>query len=289
MAVSWFYIIGWFPSVVAILGNSLIMFIILSRTRLHIPPNWFVLSLAIADFAVGLVYFPIDSFCPKNILCDIGYSIAGLAIYSSVTNLCGMTADRYIAIVKPLRYVTWMTSRRAALLVILAWSIPLVLVLIPGLCSSLGKCNMRNKPSIVSRMILLEIIPCFFLLTATIQIIRTARRHGRQNARLRAQLQVNQGNHRRGREFSAARVTIIVVIVYLACYCIELYSVIRFLVDSLEPTSDVANTIFFMLIVNSAANPIAYAMFKRDIRRELKTLCRPSRFAASRHYMATAV
>lgn len=290
MARSWFYIIGWFPSVVAILGNALILLIIISRTRLHIPPNWFVLSLASADFAVGLVFFPIDFFCGNNSRCDIGYDIAGLAIYSSVTNLCAMTIDRYIAIVKPLRYVTWMISRRAAFLVALAWSIPLGLFFIPALCASLGKCNMKNKPFIFSRMILLEIIPCLFLLIATIQIIITARRHGRQNARLHAQLQFNQGNTRRARDFSAARVIITVVIVYLACYCVELFSVIRFLVDSSEPTSEVSNAMYFMLIVNSAANPIAYAMFKRDIRRELKTLCRPSqRSAALRHHMSTAV
>ncbi len=288
--MSWFYIIGWFPTAVAILGNALILFIIISRTRLHIQPNWFVLSLAFADFIVGLVFFPIDFFCGKNSRCDIGYDIALLAIYSSVSNLCAMTVDRYIAIVKPLRYVTWMTSRRAILLVILAWSIPFGLVFIPNLCASLGKCNMKNKPFIFGRLILLEIIPCLFLLIATIRIILTARRHERQNARLHAQLQFNQGNTRQVRDFSAARVIITVIIVYLACYCVELYSVIVFLVNSSEQTSEVSNAIYFLVIVNSAANPIAYAMFKRDIRRELKALCRSSqRSAAFRHHMSTAV
>ena len=284
MAMSWFYIIGWIASAVAILGNALVMFVIISRTRLHMLPNWFVLSLALADFVVGLVVLPTDFVCknkvvlPHSSICGIGYSIAVLAIYSSVANLCAMTVDRYIAIVKPLKYVTWMISRRAAFLVALAWSIPIALDFIPALCTALGKCNMKNKSLIFSKMILLEILPCLFLLIATIQIIITARRHWWQSARLHAQLQFNQvDHHRQPRDFSTTRVIIVVVAVFLTCYCVELYSVVRFLVNSSNPTPEVVNVIVLLAVVNSSVNPIAYAMLKRDIRRELKTLRRPSR------------
>ena len=277
--MSWFYIIGWIASGVAIFGNGLVMFVIISRTRLHSLPNWFVLSLAVADFVVGLVILPTAFLCKNHILssrCKIGYTIAILAIYSSVANLCAMTVDRYIAIIKPLRYVTWMTSRRAAFLVALAWSVPIALDFIPALCTALGKCDMRDKSLIFSKMILLEILPCLFLLMATIQIIITARRHWRQNACLHAQLRFNQVSHRQPRYFSFARVIIIVLVVFLTCYCVELYSVIRFLINSSKPTQEVVNVIVLLAVVNSSVNPIAYALFKRDIRRELKTLlCRP--------------
>lgn len=290
MATLWFYILGWFFSVFAILGNTMVVLIILSRTRLHILPNWFVLSLAVADFAVGLTFLPTILFCGKLVLCesDWGYDIAVLAIYSSVSNLCAMTVDRYIAIIKPLRYVTWMTSRRAAFLVALAWSIPIALDFIPTLCARLEKCNMQNRSLLFSKMILLEIVPCVILLMATIQIILTARRHWWQTARLHAQLRFNQVNHRQPRDISSVKVIITVVIVFLTCYCVELFSVIRFLVNSSIPTLEVINVIVLLAVVNSAANPIAYALFKRDIRRELKTLCRPFRCAALSHNEVTA-
>ena len=290
MATLWFYILGWFSSVFAILGNTMVVLIILSRTRLHILPNWFVLSLAVADFAVGLTCFPTIFLCEKLVLCEStwGYDIAVLAIYSSVTNLCAMTVDRYIAIIKPLRYVTWMTSRRAAFLVLLAWSIPIALDFIPTLCARLEKCNMQNRSLIFSKMILLEIVPCVILLIATIQIILTARRHWWQTARLHAQLRFNQVNHRQPRDISSVKVIITVVIGFLTCYCVELFSVIRFLFNSSIPTLEVINVIVLLAVVNSAANPIAYALFKRDIRRELKTLCRPFRCEALRHNEVTA-
>ena len=275
--MSWYYILGWLPSIVAVLGNVLVVFIIPLRPRLRNPPNWFVLSLALADFAVGLIYFPTDFICGKLVLCEImiAHDIAVLAIFSSVTNLCVMTIDRYIAIMKPFKYVTWMTRRRAAILIALAWCVPLTLDFIPALCSRLGKCNLQNKMLVFSKMILFEVLPCLFLLITTTQIIIIARRHWRQNSRLDSQLQYNQPNHRRSRDFSTAKVIIIVVIIFLACYSVELYSVFGFLVYSSIPTTDVVRVIGFLIVVNSAANPIAYALFKRDIRKELKkTFCR---------------
>ena len=295
MAMSWFYAIGWIASGLATLGNGLVIIVIISRTRLHLLPNWFVLSLALADFVVGLAIVPAHFVCRNTVHtsicpCNIGYAIAILAIYSSVANLCAMTVDRYIAIIKPLRYVTWMTSRRAAFLITLAWGIPIGLDLIPALCTALGKCDMKDKSLIFSKMILLVIFPCLFLLIATIQIIITARKHWRQNARLHAQLRFNQVSHRYPRYFSSARAIIIVLVVFLTCYCVELYSVIRFLVNSSTPTQEVVNVIVLLTVVNSSVNPIAYALFKRDIRRELKTLCsRLYESRPARHDLNTAL
>ena len=274
--MAWFHILGWFPSIVAVLGNALVVVIIASRPRLHNPSNWFVLSLALADFAVGLIYFPTAFFCGKLALCKstIAHDIALLAMFSSVTNLCVMTSDRYIAIIKPLRYVTWMTSRRASVLIALGWGIPLTLDFIPALCSRLGKCDLQNKDLVISKVILLEIIPCLFLLITTTQMVTAARRHCRQDALLDSQLQHNQPNRRRTRDFSATRVITIVVTIFLACYCVELFSVVRFLAYSSTPTVEVIKVIYFLTVVNSAANPIAYSLFKRDIRKELRKILR---------------
>ena len=293
MVMSWFFIIGRIASAIAVLGNGLVMFVIITRARLHILPNWFIMSLALADFVVGLIIVPTGYIVENNVLSStytrIGYTIAVLAIYSSVTNLCAMTVDRYIAIIKPLRYVTWMNSCRAAFLVALAWIIPIALDLIPALCTALNKCDMKEKSLVLSKMVLLEILPCLFLLIATIKIIITAKRHWWQNARLRAQLRFNQVHQRQPRYFSTARVIIIVLVVFLTCYCVELYSVLRFLFNSSRPTQEVINLILLLAVVNSSVNPIAYALFKRDIRRELKTLYRPCASRSARYGARTSV
>ena len=289
--MSWFYILGWLPSTVAVFGNAIVVFVIASRSRLHSPPNWFVMSLALADFAVGLIFFPTDYICGKLALCDknIAHDIAVLAIYSSVANLCVMTTDRYVSIIKPLRYVSWMSYRRRTLLAALAWCIPLTLDFIPTLCTRLGKCNLESKALVFSKMILFEILPCLFLLITTTQIIITARRHRRKDARVNSQLQYNQPNHRQYRDVSTAKLIVIVVVIFLACYCVELYSAFSFLIYSSTPTAEVVKVINFLMVVNSAANPIAYALFKRDIRKELQQIYRKPILLRHRSSDSTAV
>ena len=289
--MSWFYILGWFPSVVAVSGNALVVFLIASRPRLHTRSNWFITSLALADFAVGFIYFPTNFLCGERSLCknDIAQDIAVLAIYSSITNLCAMTTDRYIAIKKPLRYVALMTSRRATIIIALAWLIPLILDYIPALCTRLGKCNLENKALVSTKMILFEILPCLFLLITTTQIITTARRHRRRNALLNSHLQYNEPNRQRTKDYAAAKVIVIVVVVFLSCYFVELYSVVGFLVFSSTPSKEVKDVISFLIPVNSAANPIAYALFKRDIRKELQKTYRKHPVPRPRSSASTAV
>ena len=289
--MSWFYILGWFPSIVAVSGNALVVFLIASKPRLHTRPNCFITSLALADFAVGFIYFPANFLCGERSLCknEIAQDIAVLAIYSSITNLCAMTTDRYIAIKKPLRYVALMTSRRATIIIALAWLMPLILDYIPALCTRLGKCNLENKALVSTKMILFEILPCLFLLITTTQIITTARTHRRRNALLDSQLQYNEPNRQRTNDYAAAKVIVIVVVVFLSCYFVELYSVVGVLVFSSTPSKEVKDVISFLIPVNSAANPIAYALFKRDIRKELQKTYRKHPVPRPRSSASTAV
>ena len=50
----WYNILGWILAVVAVVGNGLVIFLITTKQRLHTTANWFILSLAVADFGVGI-------------------------------------------------------------------------------------------------------------------------------------------------------------------------------------------------------------------------------------------
>ena len=59
----WFQILGWPLTVIIIIGNGLVIYLITTRRKLRTKTNWFVLSLAVADFAFGLICFPNLSVC----------------------------------------------------------------------------------------------------------------------------------------------------------------------------------------------------------------------------------
>ena len=56
---TWFWILGWFLTILTITGNGLIIFLICKRKQLRTKTNAFVASLAVADFCVGMTVVPV--------------------------------------------------------------------------------------------------------------------------------------------------------------------------------------------------------------------------------------
>ena len=65
---TWFWILGWVLSFLTITGNLFTIFLICSRRNLRTKTNAFILSLAVADFFVGLSVIPSMFFCDN--FCD---------------------------------------------------------------------------------------------------------------------------------------------------------------------------------------------------------------------------
>ena len=118
-------LIGWLLSILTATGNGFVMFVVAKNRRLYSSANWFVLSLAVADFWVGVAVLPSSYFCYKSMACNSRVSMAffWFFLHSSVTNLCSLTWGRYIAIVHPLVYNTSMTERRPGMVILTAWLI----------------------------------------------------------------------------------------------------------------------------------------------------------------------
>ena len=282
----WALIPGWILAVGIVIGNGLVIFLITTRPNLRTTTNWFVLSLAVADFGVGAVYYPRLSFCSirdetcVNEAVKIAFSIGYSFVIASVTNLCALTLDRYLAIVHPLRYATFMTKRHVALLVSAAWGVPFFylisrLVMFFALAS---ESQNRLYSSISLYLTAVTALACIFLLFAIVWIFLVVRRIARQNAVLVAQLNFNHtlqhGMAFKAPETASAKMIGIVVTVFLVCYLFDTVDSVLLLVG--PPLSPTAGEVITLLkLLNSAVNPVAYALHKREIKKELKRLfCR---------------
>ena len=122
----WFWIIGWLLSILTITGNGFIFFLICSKRQLRTKTNALIVSLAVADFCVGMSAVPPLFMCEMAGSCNhlgtmvITWTTKSLFQYASVTNLCCLVLDRYIAVVKPLKYMTFMKRRRVIQMVTLS-------------------------------------------------------------------------------------------------------------------------------------------------------------------------
>ena len=81
-------------------------------------------------------------------------------LHSSVTNLCTLTWDRYIAIVHPFKYNTTMTKRRPGMVILMAWLIPFAISLL--LCTAMKVLRLAGVTAfdIVSCVLLFYAVVC---------------------------------------------------------------------------------------------------------------------------------
>ncbi|CAH3042516.1 unnamed protein product [Porites lobata] len=281
MRNDWYWFFGWVPTLLTVIGNGLVIYLIATRRKLHTINNRFVLSLAMADLFVGLCFYPGQVICHFWISCKYPYiieDIGVLFIYSSVSNLCAMALDRYIAIVKPLQYISLMTSHRASVAIATAWLFPISAYFIPSLCASLNLFGLNLKVSVVVWTTMFEFIPCTLLLVVTVQAVITSRRHNRHDAQLTSQIRFNQPNIKIAlHSASSLKVMTAVVAMFLSCYAVEVYSSFCHFTVFCNMREGLFRVVHFLVIVNSVANPVAYALFKRDIKSEFDKIFRRKR------------
>lgn len=274
---SWYWNVGWLPSLLAVIGNGLVIYLIFARRILRTTTNRFVLSLAIADFSVGACYYPGQAICHFVVSsCNmmIKDDIAVLMIYASICNLFAMTLDHHIAITRPLHYTLLMTSKRVTFVTVAAWIIPLSFYFIPSVCASLGLFRIDFKVSVIIWTTLFEFIPCLVLLLATMQTVITSQKHSRRDTLLNIQLRHNQPNMKPLRSASSTQVITTVVVTFLICYSVEVYSSFCHFTSLCTMNQDLYNVVRFLVIINSAINPVAYALLKRDVKKELGKMIR---------------
>ena len=173
----------------------------------------------------------------------------------SISNLYGMATDRYVAIVRPFKYVKFMISRTFLLVIVSAWVLPLLLYLPPSLYMHFAGASKRTQLLFqVIYGILFEIIPCLFLLCVTGRILAVSRRHWRQTAAFNAQLRYNQPRLRESKAQFSATVIIVVVGIFIIFYVMDVAGSICFYFDVCDLTVEFHYVRKLMLIANSAAN-----------------------------------
>ncbi|XP_052863685.1 probable G-protein coupled receptor No18 [Anopheles cruzii] len=125
--------------VITVVGNTLVILSVLTTRRLRTVTNCFVMSLAVADWLVGIfvmppavIVFVVESWQLGWILCDIWISLDVLLCTASILSLCAISVDRYLAVTQPLTYSKRRRSKRLALVMIfIVWLVALAITCPP--------------------------------------------------------------------------------------------------------------------------------------------------------------
>ena len=279
---TWFWVLGWFLSILTMVVNGFVIFLVCSKRQLRTKTNAFVVSLAVADFGVGMITVPSFFFCTLATECPQGSNeelieafLNLFTLYASGTNLVSLVLERYVAIVKPLKYLTFMKRRRVIRMVLTSWGIPFLFSLT----------LVSIKHGVIDRAwtiggylhLLFEVILLVILIFSLASMFFVVYNLNSRDRNLAKQLRFNQLFVRaKTHNTSAVKWVALVTCVFLSYYGIMMRCSLLDITDN-SPCNDGYFKIPLRLI-NSGINPIAYAFFKRDIKREFKSLlCRRRR------------
>ncbi|XP_068696852.1 histamine H2 receptor-like [Montipora foliosa] len=126
-------------SVVAVVGNFLVILAILWNKRLHTVCNFLFLNLAVADLLQGAIAMPLrladqlnqtDSNRPL-IPCLVVIPLTVFLFGASNFNLTLISLDRYLALSRPFLYPTLVVPWRVALTIAASWLLIFIIAFLP--------------------------------------------------------------------------------------------------------------------------------------------------------------
>ena len=256
--------------------NGFVIFLVCSKRHLRTKTNAFVVSLAVADFGVGMIVVPSRFFCSLATECTprskeglIVIFVEVLIIYTSGTNLVSLVLERYVAVVKPLKYLTFMKRRRVIQMVVTSWGIPFLFTL--TLVSIKLSAIDRTQTVLGYLYLLFEIILCVILIFFLASMFLVVYNLNSRDRTLAKQLRFNHVVTRaKTQNTSAVKWVALITCVFLSCYGIMMRCSLLILTGH-KYCYDFHYKIPLQ-VINSGINPIAYAFFKRDIQQECKRL-----------------
>ena len=267
----WFWVLSLFLCILTIVGNGFVIFLVCRKRQLRTETNTFIVSLAVADSAVGMIAAPSYFLCNMINECISDKKASSFVInvwvfilYASGTNLFSLILERYIAVVKPLKYITFMTSRRVIQMVLTSWAIPFLFAII----SFAMRLNSFHRLSAYFHL-LFEVILCVIFIFCVASMFLVVYKNSK-NRILPKQMQLNKRFAKvKAQKTSAVKWLALVTFLFLSCY--GLFTRCSLLVITGHQCEDFRYKVPLQ-VINSGINPIAYALFKRDIEQECKRL-----------------
>ncbi|XP_070566652.1 QRFP-like peptide receptor [Ptychodera flava] len=275
-------------------GNLLVIVAIFRRPKLrNSPTNHLIASLSFADVFVGAVFIPVRSFgldwVVSEFVCDFVMTTSWTCLNSTIFTLMGIAVDRYRAIVTPMK--RQVTINQARLMILLAWTASafysINYALINGIKTKTVRVAGQNATYIASS--------CSYLLSDHLEVITVLNftilyilpmlvliaLYGKVIGVLYFGNSPNDSSRRRKRR--AVRMLIIVVAMFaLAWFPIRIMRTIIYIKPSLVAGPGfkyLRPFITSLALANSWMNPVVYAIFGGNFRREFATILGCGRYS----------
>ena len=181
--------------------------------------NWLVLSLAVSDILTGGVLLPMLLIKPASLV--TAYFVA-LILLSGVANICAVTYDRYVAIIKPLLYPSLAPKIFKRALVV-SWLIPTIYTILP-LAWDTNPAKTIHFVYVVCLDFFGVVVPYIFITFAYVLIFRKVRHSLTMRKNFESARQQRKKHRRVSSDAQVAKVFCIVSTTFLLSWLPILYS-----------------------------------------------------------------
>lgn len=258
-------------SILIVLSNLCVCLLVYFKKDLRTNTNWLMVSLAVSDILTGGVLLPVYLIKPSSTV--TGYLVC-MILLSGVANLCTVTYDRYVAIMKPLEY-SYRAPKKLKIGLALSWVLPAIYSLLP-LFWETDSTRIIHRAYMVCMMFFGIILPYIFITFAYVRMFKQVRRSLTMKKNLDS-LRVHKNERKRlHSEAKVAKVFSIVASAFLLCWLPIVYITTADIIFNRPNIIPYALSIisFFTIATSSLVNPLMYAFLKPDFKKAIRTCLR---------------
>ena len=284
--------------IASLAGNTVIGIIAYKTKTMRKPINFFIVNMAMSDLLLPIFLLPrwiqmlyIDSWLIGGplgqIFCKLSMFLPEISIAVSIQSLVLIAANRFGAVVFPLRSPL-ISSKLCPFFIVATW-----IVAISVHSPALFVCKLVEYPeklvcewhwnegfgeSLSPENYLLSVLVVFnFIPLGLIAILYIIIYLKLKSQKIPGEQLANAGKQRQQRERNVLKMTIAIVLGFAVCWLpLAIFWCIRIFTDIiLWPNCSISYVIYlvvFMASSNSAINPCICLIFSRNYRKELKAL-----------------
>ena len=284
--------------VIGVFGNAAVIIYNVFMNKKKTATSYLIANLAVTDMLVCLAFYPIwiTEFIlsiagiesDQNLLCKMSLSAIKTLLFTSVATLLFITIDRYVFIVKPLKYAVIVTKRRVMLVIVSIW---LTAFGILCLKVSLQEKNKQLKRSLcdINKFVFWfwevfsKVIPILLVTVLNYKIFIIAQEQRRRIENEMAEFEMpneetgqnkRKSFHQKIRAFNIVKTFFIVVLVLAFCCLIPalIGLVLYYIVKSKFSHIWYVIIVYELAGINSIVNAFIYGMRHAEYRKAYKHL-----------------
>ena len=287
--------------VVSLAGNILIGIIVYKEKALRTPINILIVNMAISDLLLSIIYFP-ARFVRLNtashwllsgpfgqVLCRLKYFVTDVSSVVSIQSLVLIAADRFVAVVFPLR-PSLISSKRCRLFILVIWVVAMAVCCPHLLVWKVDEyaeglvCQRRwndirfRESSLIKNYALVAVIVFIYVPLVLIAILYFSIAVRIKSQKIPGEPSVNARKQRLKRERSVLKMSVAIVFVFAVCWLpfSIVFLLFLFSSDSAMMSSCAfqypAHIAFFLARSYCAVNPCVCFIFSSNYRQGLKNL-----------------